>query len=252
MVPLIPPRTDFSILSMTEDWLVVGKPAPLIVHPTNDRIEVTLLGELKARGPGGDFYFVNRLDRETSGCVLVARSRKAAREFGRMMMRRQIRKHYRAIVHGWPEWSEIDVEQPMIRKGEVQESAIWVRQCVHPEGKPSFTRFWVEERFEREGDRYAIIGAEPRTGRTHQLRVHLEYLGHVIVGDKIYGGNGAEYLEFLESGWSRSLAKRLKLSRHALHGSGMIFEWEGEEFEVKSPWPDELAKFCLGSSEEGV
>ena len=81
MEPLIPPRTDFSIEAEGDDWLVVGKPAPLIVHPTRDRPEVTLLGELNKRWPEGVFHFVNRLDRETSGCVLIAKTRKAARRW---------------------------------------------------------------------------------------------------------------------------------------------------------------------------
>lgn len=231
---------------MADEWLVVGKPAPLIVHPTNDRAEVTLLGELKARWPEEEFFFINRLDRETSGCVLIAKSRGAARVFGKQMMRRQIRKGYRAIVHGWPDWDERQVEASIIRKGEVEESAIWVRQMVHEAGKECLTSFSVERRFERSEGRFSVVRCEPETGRTHQLRVHLEYLGYPIVGDKIYGGDGSCYLEFLEGGWTKALESRLLLSRHALHGSDLFFNWDGGEVDLSCAWTDDLAKFCLG------
>ena len=242
----IPARTDFSIVAMADEWLVVGKPAPLIVHPTNDRVEVTLLGELKLRWPDEEFFFINRLDRETSGCVLIAKSRGAARVFGKQMMRRKIQKGYRAIVHGWPDWEEKRVEAPIIRKGEVEESAIWVRQMVHESGKDCATCFSLEGRFERNEGRFAIVRCEPETGRTHQLRVHLEHLGHPIVGDKIYGGDGSCYLDFLEGGWTNGLVARLLLSRQALHGSDLGFVWEGEEIVVSCAWPDDLDEFCLG------
>jgi len=247
---LIPARTDFSIVAMADEWLVVGKPAPLIVHPTNDRAEVTLLGELKVRWPEEEFFFINRLDRETSGCVLIAKSRGAARVFGKQMMRRQIKKGYRAIVHGWPDWDEKRVEAPMIRKGEVEESAIWVRQVVHESGKDCATRFSVVRRFERSEGRFSVVRCEPETGRTHQLRVHLEYLGYPIVGDKIYGGDGSCYLEFLEGGWTQALEAKLLLSRQALHGSELVFDWEGEELSLSCPWTADLEEFCLGEGSQ--
>lgn len=249
MSRLIPARTDFSIVAMADEWLVVGKPAPLIVHPTNDRVEVTLLGELKARWPDDEFFFINRLDRETSGCVLIAKSRGAARVFGKQMMRRQIRKGYRAVVHGWPDWDEKRVDAPIVRKGEIGESAIWVRQVVHSSGKACVTNFSVERRFERNEGKFSVVRCEPETGRTHQLRVHLEYLGYPIVGDKIYGGDGKCYLDFLEKGWTDDLAKRLLLSRHALHGSELVFDWDHRKVSLSCVWPDDLDEFCLGGEQ---
>ena len=126
----------------TDDWLVVDKPAPLIVHPTNTKQEPTLLDELRMslerRGEeSGGLSIINRLDRETSGLVLVARTPHAARTFGKAMMRRQIGKAYRAIVSGWPDWEERRVEGPLLRRGEKEDVAIWVKQMVHPDGKLS-------------------------------------------------------------------------------------------------------------------
>ncbi|MDB4430042.1 RluA family pseudouridine synthase [Akkermansiaceae bacterium] len=246
MTPLIAPRTDFKVLASSDDWLVVDKPAPLIVHPTNDRPERTLLGEMQARWPGEEFFIINRLDRETSGCVLIARTRESAGALGKMMMRREIQKSYRAIVDGWPEWKEKEVDAPLRRKGEVEDSRIWVRQMVHQEGKKSTTKFVIEEIFSRLGEKFSVLNCEPVTGRTHQIRVHLEHLGHPIVGDKIYGGDGSSYLEFVENGWSPALEKKLLLDRQALHGSGMSFTWKNEVVEVSSGWPRELADFRVG------
>jgi 23S rRNA pseudouridine1911/1915/1917 synthase len=241
----IPARTNFKILEECEDWLIVDKPAPLIMHPTGKSDEVTLLGVLKKAIPGGEFFFVNRLDRETSGCVLVAKSSGVARRLGKMMGRREIEKSYEAIVRGWPEWEEVRVTEPIRRKGEFEESEVWVRQAVHPEGKASETGFRVEGLFENAGDRFARIGCDPRTGRTHQIRVHLQFLGFPIVGDKIYGDEGRAYLEFLAEGWTDDSCERLRLDRQALHARRMEFEWDGELVVVRSPLPDELRSFCI-------
>ena len=157
----------------------------------------------------------------------------------------EIQKNYEAIVWGWPEWEEINVREPIRRRGEFEESEVWVRQAVHPEGKDCETGFRVEGIFEKGGDRFSKIRCEPRTGRTHQIRVHLEHLGFPIVGDKIYGDQGRSYLEFLETGWNRELSERLRLDRQALHARRMSFEWNGEKVVVQSPLPGELAGFCI-------
>ena len=238
-------RTNFSVLEECEDWLIVDKPAPLIMHPTGKSDEVTLLGVLKEAIPGVEFFFVNRLDRETSGCVLVAKSSSVARKLGKMMGRREIKKSYQAIVSGWPDWKEVCVTEPIRRKGEFEESEIWVKQAVHPEGKASETGFRLEGIFKNGGDRFAMIGCEPRTGRTHQIIVHLEYLGYPIVGDKIYSDQGRAYLDFLEKGWTAELFERMRLDRQALHAKGVIFGWKGKVIEAQSLLPDELESFCI-------
>ena len=225
--------------------MVVGKPAPLIMHAAGRSDEVTLLGLLKKARPGEEFFFVNRLDRETSGCVLVAKSSGVARRLGKMMGRGEIKKGYVALVRGWPEWDERRVEASLRRRGEFEESAVWVRQGVHREGKVSTTCFVVEERFERREGRFARMACEPKTGRTHQIRVHLEHVSHPIVGDKIYGGDERGYLDFLENGWTEELRERLILERQALHANWIEFAWEGELRRVVAELPEELRSFCV-------
>lgn len=236
---------DFKVLDETEDWMVVGKPAPLIMHPTGKSDEVNLLGLLKEAMPEGEFFFVNRLDRETSGCVLVAKSSRVARELGKLMARREIKKGYEAIVRGWPEWDELRVEGGIRRRGEFEESAVWVRRGVHAEGKASATVFKVRERFKNRWGDFTKVDCEPETGRTHQIRVHLEHVGFPIVGDKIYGDQGEGYLEFLREGWTRRLEERLLLGRQALHAGWVGFRWGDEEVRVESRLADELVGFCI-------
>ncbi len=231
-----------------EDFLVVEKPPFLLVHPTKPDGARTLWGELKHLlafeiANGGQVSIVNRLDRETSGLVLVAKNAGAARRFGLMMQERRIAKEYLAIVWGWPEWEPKTVDAPLARQGLYAPSSIWLKQAIHPMGAPARTDFTVEKRFTRgaAGDRFSIVRAVPQTGRTHQIRVHLASSGHPIVGDKIYGPDEKLYLEFIETGWTPRLASKLLLPRHALHSAAL--EIGGGERWV-SPLPPDLATFA--------
>lgn len=239
----IPSRTDFEILQESRDWLVVAKPAPLVVHPSSGSTEVTLWDLLRESRPNEEVFLVNRLDRETSGCLLVAKSGKAARILGKSLARGDVAKEYLAIGHGWPEWDDCRVETGLRRKGEFTASEIWVRQAIHPEGKPSITHFKVLQRWENKFGRFSQIRCWPETGRTHQIRVHLESVGHGIVGDKIYGRDDSAYLRFLAEGWSDSLAHELLLPRQALHAARLRFPWNEEQVEVSCDLPGDLRSF---------
>jgi 23S rRNA pseudouridine1911/1915/1917 synthase len=192
---------------------------------------------------GGQVSIVNRLDRETSGLVLVAKTGAAARDFGLMMQRRQVSKEYVAIVWGWPEWDNKVVEAPLDRQGKYQQSAIWLKQMIHPAGAPAQTEFFVEQRFRKStssGVRFSVVRAIPRTGRTHQIRVHFASIGHAIVGDKIYGPDEQLYLHFIETGWTHELEQKLLLPRHALHSAKMAIQGKHE---WTSGLPPDLANF---------
>lgn len=237
---------DFAIVAERDDFLVVEKPPFLLVHPTKPSSARTLWGELKHLlafeiANGGQVSIVNRLDRETSGLVLVAKNAAAARRFGLLMQEQRIAKEYVAIVWGWPEWESKSVDAPLARQGAHESSRIWLKQTIHPAGAAAQTDFRVEKRFTRmAGDRFSVIRAIPRTGRTHQIRVHLASLGHPVVGDKIYGPDEKLYLEFIETGWTPELAGKLLLPRHALHSAAL--EIEGEERWI-SPLPADLVSF---------
>jgi 23S rRNA pseudouridine1911/1915/1917 synthase len=114
---------------------------------------------------------------------------------------------------------------------------------IHPAGALAETKFQVEERFAKSttaGNKFSLIRAIPRTGRTHQIRVHLNSVGHPTVGDKIYGPDERFYLRFIKTGWTRELERRLLLPRHALHSAKLAIEGECE---WNSPLPVDLAEF---------
>jgi len=238
----------FKIIDETNDYIVIDKPAFLLTHPTKPDQRTTLWKELRELlafeiANGGQVSIVNRLDRETSGVVLVAKTSAAARRFGLLMQDRQLHKEYLAIVSGWPDWETKTVDAPMDRQGKHQPSAIWLKQTIHPKGAEAVTEFRIERRFEKStpnGDHFAVIRAIPKTGRTHQIRVHLASLGHPVVGDKIYGPDERLYLEFIETGWTPKLERQLLLPRHALHSAKLKID---NEKEWSAELPEDLAHY---------
>jgi len=242
---------DFKIVEETDDYAVVDKPPFLLIHPTKPDGRRTLLHELRELfafeiAAGGQISIINRLDRETSGLVLIAKKPAVARRFGLLMQRRHLQKEYLAVVYGWPEWETTFVDGPLDRQGKHRNSAIWLKQMIHQSGAPARTDFRVERRFMRspgavgpkpphldertalDRQKFSLIRAVPLTGRTHQIRVHLASIGHPIVGDKIYGPDESLYLRFIENGWTSQLQRQLLLPRHALHSTRLAIEGEHE------------------------
>ena len=243
---------NFRVIDESDDWIVVDKPAPLIVHPANLKPEPTLLGGLEQLlayeiQNGASLGIVTRLDRETSGVVLVAKHTHAARELGWIFERRQANKEYLAIVNGWPELDAWECVEPIIRAGELGLSGIWVRQVVSSLGRDCRTRFEIERRFERADGKYSQVRCFPESGRMHQIRVHLASCGFPIVGDKLYSGDGSEYLEWMLTGWTPELQRRLILPRHALHAARLEITWAGRAIQWQAPLGRDIVEFCEGN-----
>jgi len=241
-------RRDFKIINETDEYIVVDKPPLLLVHPSKPDGAATLWADLRHLlafeiAAGGQVSIVNRLDRETSGVVLVAKTAAAAREFGICMHARRVTKEYHAIVWGWPDWERKTVDAPIVRQGEVERSKIYLKQTIHPHGAKAVTGFEVSRRFRKHtanGESFSLVKAQPSTGRTHQIRVHLASLGHPIVGDKLYGPDENLYLRFIETGWTDELASKLLLERHALHASRLRID---ERRDWSSPLPPDLTEW---------
>src|SRR3954447_21487410 len=157
---------ELTIVAETNDYVVIDKPPFLLVHPTKPNGPRTLWSELRELlafeiQTGGQVSIVNRLDRETSGLVLVAKTAAAARRFGLLMQQNRIGKEYRALVWGWPDWNFIMVDQPLGRIGKHGRSAIWLKQGVIADGAPAQTEFVVERRFEHTNGKFAVVRALP-------------------------------------------------------------------------------------------
>jgi len=223
------------ILHDSADWCVLNKPAGLVCHPTKGDLTSSLVGRLRLHfGPDSTSHLVHRLDRETSGLVVVARSRAAARDLGRLFESREVRKAYLAIVHGCPAQDRFLMEAPL---GRALDSPVVIQDGVRPGGTPACTEVSVARRLVREGREFALVEAVPRTGRKHQIRIHLAHAGHPIVGDKIYGGDPTRYLRFVEGRSTAEDAEALLLPHQALHAYRLAFSWQGREWVFEAP-PD--------------
>jgi 23S rRNA pseudouridine1911/1915/1917 synthase len=246
----------FDIIHENADLLVINKSAGLVCHPTKNGEMSSLIGRarlyLKNSEPP---RLVNRLDRETSGIVIVAKNSATAAELGKILENRAIEKEYLAIVHGHVESEHGIIDAPL---GKDEQSRVAVKDCVRPDGATSQTEFHVERRFTRalgsvstepnpkHPMKFTVLRIQPRTGRKHQIRIHLAHIGHPIVGDKIYGGDEDLYLALVEDRLTPEQRERLILRHHALHASAVRFVWRGEPMEFRCDPEPEFTAFSRG------
>jgi 23S rRNA pseudouridine1911/1915/1917 synthase len=213
-----------------DDILVVDKPAGMVVHPAPGNWSGTLVNALKGRGGplselGGDERegIVHRLDKETSGLLLVAKTDRAHRALGAAMSRREIVRRYAALCWGHLDADRLTVDRPIARDPRDRK-----RMAIVSTGREARTDLVRLARF----DAVDLLRAHLHTGRTHQIRVHLSSLGHPVVGDDTYGGGGGRRLVPLPS------------KRHFLHAAWLRFRHpvSGTPVEVRSPLPPELVR----------
>jgi 23S rRNA pseudouridine1911/1915/1917 synthase len=214
---LVPQALPLDVVYEDAHLVVINKPPGLTVHPGAGRPAGTLVNALLARYPdlagvGGPRRpgIVHRLDKDTSGLMVVARTPQAYASLQRQLAERTLRRVYLALVRGLPPHEEGVIAAPIGRHPRHR-----TRMAVRPDGRPAVTRYRVRERFAR----HALVEATLLTGRTHQIRVHFAHLGHPVVGDPVYGhGTG-------ELGLRRQALHAWQLElRHPVTGAPLVVE----------------------------
>ena len=231
----------FDVIFEDADLLIINKPAGLVCHPTKGDEYSSLISRARLHLGGAAAHIVNRLDRETSGVTVLAKNSTAAGELGKLWENRVVEKEYLAIVHG-----HVAAEQGMIDAplGKDEQSIVAVKDCVRPDGAAAQTEFFVKRRFERAEGKFSLLKVLPRTGRKHQIRIHLAHLGHAIVGDKLYGGDEDLYIALVQSRLTPDQNARLILPNQALHARALRFAWRGEPREFVSAPESWFAEFA--------
>ncbi|HSI83719.1 MAG: RluA family pseudouridine synthase [Candidatus Methylacidiphilales bacterium] len=250
-----PPVDQCRILAECEDFAVIEKPPQVLVHPTKPTGEPTLLSWLQEKRPGHFWSLVQRLDRETSGLLLAAKSTETSSALGKILMARELYKEYLVLVHGCVFWEHATFEGPIGRIGISENNPIWLKRGILPETEGGQASLTLVECLAtvKEGTciipgvkpGYSLLRAMPETGRPHQIRVHLANAGYPLVGDKIYGPDPLLYLEHIDHGWTPRMDSFLPLRRHALHAHRLRFAWKGEPWYPTSPLAEDMAQFAL-------
>ncbi|MFA6134467.1 MAG: RluA family pseudouridine synthase [Phycisphaerae bacterium] len=239
-----------------DDMMAINKQANLIVHPARGNWTGTLvnglahyfklnwrdISELPTSGEAFRPGIVHRLDRDTTGIMLIAKSELALWRLGRQFELRRVHKTYTAIVHGLLAMEEDVIDAPIGHHPKIREKYAVHRLTGKPypsAGKEAVTRYKVLERLTHVGASqaaFSLVEMYPKTGRTHQLRVHMSYIGHPIVGDKMYGG-GPLYRSQLEGYPDQAVGPLI--TRQALHAHTIEFHHprDGRMMKLEAPWP---------------
>jgi 23S rRNA pseudouridine1911/1915/1917 synthase len=242
----IAPADDVIPVLYQDDGLIaVDKPAGLAVHPAGRRVYGTLIHWLHTRyrrpdDPAHDVVprLLHRIDRETSGLLMASLDPDLHARVAIQFEERTVRKVYQAVVHGCPpdEDGMIDLGIGPDRRSAVK---LKLRATTDGSGLHALTHYRVLRRTAR----FSLVELRPRTGRTHQLRVHMAAIGCPLVGDKIYGVEDAVFLEYLAGELSPATREQLILGRHALHSASVEFfhPWQQRSMVLSAPLPVDLA-----------
>ena len=235
---LVPAPIPLVIVFEDEHLAVIDKPAGLVVHPAPGHWDDTLVNALVARGTTlaggaeGRPGIVHRLDRDTSGLMVVAKTDLAHRKLGAMLAARRVTRRYAALAWGHLDESPTVIEAPLARHPRDRKKV-----TVQAEGRPSRTDAYVVARLGQTD----LLRLELHSGRTHQIRVHLAHIGHPVVGDPVYGAGGSRRI----TGPARVEAEALErlAPRQALHAAWLRFRHPatGADLEFRSEWPADLA-----------
>jgi len=212
------PEVDpfFEVIYEDDYIIAVNKSGDLPTSPSGKYFKNTLVNIIKKKFDWEQVYTLHRLDRETSGVILFAKQKEIAKMMAEQFRTHQIQKKYLAILSKHLPFDQMDVSMPI---GRNPDSIIRIKQCVTPTGKPSRTRFVSLEKL----GKYDKVEVTPLTGRTHQIRVHCDYLGCPILGDKLYGLPNDGFVQWIEKGNAFLIEKNFPTHRQLLHASHISF-----------------------------
>ena len=212
------------ILYEDNDLIVVNKPKGMVVHPANGNPDGTLVNAIMAicktslSGIGGEIRpgIVHRLDKNTSGCILVAKNDKAHINLSEQIKNHKVKKTYIALVRGIIKENEATINMPIARSKQDRK-----KMAVDKKGKEAITHFKVLSRYE---NKYTLLEINIETGRTHQIRVHLSHIGYPIIGDEVYSNGKNEW----------------KIKGQCLHAKSLDFKHPttGEKMHVEAELPE--------------
>lgn len=243
--PSVPPLVDAAelrlwVLLEDERLLVIDKPGWLVVHPSKNGPWSSLAGAVREVFKPDAIRFIFRLDRETSGVIVLAKTEAVGRRLGKAVLQRKIGKLYVALLEGELA-GPVRVSQPL---GPDPTANVTVKSRVVPAdsvgAQEAVTVF--HPLVARGG--FTLVGVELLTGRKHQIRAHAEWLQHRVVGDKLYGPDPGLYLEFATKGWTERHSALLPLTRQALHCAAIDLRPAGMDYLLQAPWPTDLARFA--------
>lgn len=226
-------RQLFSIIFENNDFVVVDKPSGLLSIPDREGDEVSLKRILKDKY--GEIYTVHRLDKDTSGLIIFAKNEETHKYLSQSFEERSVEKFYQGIVKGALHEKEKTIDAPI-----AQNTVKKTQMIVHKRGKASVTDYRLLEEFRK----YSLVEFRIYTGRTHQIRVHMQYIGHPIVCDDLYGDGEPVYLSSIKKNYNLSkneLEEKPLLSRLALHAHRLSFIFNNEKFEFEAPLPKDMS-----------
>lgn len=233
---LIPnPNIKLKVIFENDDFLIIDKPAGIQVHPDFNEKENTIVNGLIASYPEianleDDHIYsfqmrpgiVHRLDKETSGILIIAKNKKSFLEFKEMFQKKNIAKKYLAFVYGILDEKEGFIDKPLARTTDYHRQTI-ANKKTKTKIREALTEYKVLQEFK---DGFSLLEVSPKTGRTHQIRVHLSSIGHPIVGDNLYRKKNYEKFEGAQ--------------RHMLHAGEIIFELWGDKYHFTVPIPKDF------------
>lgn len=232
-------KMTIDILYEDDDMVIVNKPSGLLVIPDRFDSNAASLNKLLEQKQGHKIWVVHRIDRDTSGVICFAKNEESHKYLSKVFQEHEIGKYYIGLVNG-----RMIPEEGRIEKAIVEHPYVKGKMTVAKKGKASITDYKVLE----EWPLYSLVEFQIHTGRTHQIRVHTQSVGHPIVADELYGDGKGFYLSAIKKKYRLSdneETERPLLSRLALHAHKLTFKkMNGEEISVEAPLPKDI-KACV-------